>query len=49
MSAPIITAGENETIRGLAFAPSPASIPGDYNHNGIVEAADYTICVIQPR
>ena len=43
MSAPIITVDENESIRGLAFAPSSTVVAGDYNHNGIVDAADYNV------
>lgn len=27
----------------LALAPAPAGVPGDYNGNGMVDAADYTI------
>ena len=42
-SAPIVTAGLNQSCRGLALAPASAATPGDYNGNHIVDAADYTI------
>jgi hypothetical protein len=39
----ILTADANESFRGLAFAPTAAVTPGDYNGDHIVDAADYTV------
>jgi hypothetical protein len=46
LGAAILTADSNESFRGLAFAPSAtigSGLPGDYNGNGQVEAADYVL------
>ena len=40
---PILTAGTNQTFRGMAFTPAAAATPGDYNGDHIVDAADYTV------
>jgi hypothetical protein len=40
----ILTAGPDEYFRGLAFAPSAAvALTGDFNGDGQVDAADYTV------
>jgi hypothetical protein len=33
----------NTTFRGLVFVPGPVGVVGDYNANGIVDAADYVL------
>jgi hypothetical protein len=40
---PILSAAENQSFRGMAFAPTSAGLPGDYNRNGTVDAADYVV------
>ena len=41
----IATAGANTQFKGVAFTPAaaPAGVPGDYNSNGTVDAADYVL------
>jgi hypothetical protein len=40
----LATAPTNTTFRGIAFVNStPAGVQGDYNNNGIVDAADYVL------
>ena len=40
----LATAPANTLFRGVVFVPSaPAGVQGDYNNNGIVDAADYVL------
>jgi hypothetical protein len=39
----VATAPVTTVFRGVALAPLSAGVPGDYNANGIVDAADYVL------
>src|SRR5262249_1147893 len=39
----ILSVGSNQSLRGLAFAPTATGLAGDYNGDGHVDALDYTV------
>jgi hypothetical protein len=39
----VATAPVNTVLRGVTLAPFTAGVPGDYNGNGVVDAADYVL------
>jgi hypothetical protein len=39
----VATAPANTLLRGVALAPVSAGVTGDYNGNGVVDAADYVV------